>query len=149
MSEGRMMPMENSSMPKLRPVIDGSLWEVVEDWQCRLPVSPERHIKISAGFRTDGATIPRWAWSIIGHPMDPIYLRGALVHDALYSSHSLRRITSDRIFRDLILEDGAHRLAAAMMYGAVRALGKAAWEDSNRIATAHMVIVAKSIYTPH
>ena len=49
---------------------------------------------VPTGFRTDGASIPRAFWPIIG-PMGP-YLGAAVLHDYLYSNASNGRFTSTR-----------------------------------------------------
>ena len=41
-------------------------------------------IIVPQGFWTDGASIPRFAWSIVGTPFESDYLQGAVLHDWLY-----------------------------------------------------------------
>ena len=122
----------------------GDTWELVENWQADIPGKPTRRILIRHGFRTDGATIPMWAWSVIGHPFDGEFIRAALVHDALYVHHGLRRITADRIFRDILIQDGTPYWKASMMYGAVRAMGGAAWEDPARGDASHFISLSSA-----
>lgn len=58
-------------------------------------------IAIPAGFISDGASIPRAAWSIIGSPFDE-YLEECVVHDYLYSA---RNKDYDREEADFILKE--------------------------------------------
>ena len=57
---------------------------------------------IKAGFIFDGASIPKWAWSIIGHPLSHKLIRFALLHDALYASEYLPRHICDSFGRDFL-----------------------------------------------
>ncbi|MEW8049301.1 MAG: DUF1353 domain-containing protein [Candidatus Thiodiazotropha sp.] len=43
-----------------------------------------RELIVPAGYITDGASIPRFAWSIVGGPMSRPYLYAALPHDFRY-----------------------------------------------------------------
>lgn len=83
-------------------------------------------IRVKAGYRTDGASIPRWAWRVIGHPWAQ-YLPAAIVHDILYETEFLPRELADQCFRDLMvwLEVPAWRRGA--MYRAVRLVGGFTW----------------------
>ncbi|MCU7841914.1 MAG: DUF1353 domain-containing protein [Candidatus Thiodiazotropha sp. (ex Troendleina suluensis)] len=46
-----------------------------------------RALIVPAGYITDGASIPRFAWSIVGGPMSRPYLYAALPHDFRYEVH--------------------------------------------------------------
>lgn len=93
-----------------------------------------RKVLIPAGFEFDGASIPPAFWPIIGSPFDPRFVRAALIHDWLYSSHLIDRGTVDRAFRAVLLADGVSHWRAQAMYSAVRAGGLVAWDDSPRDA---------------
>ena len=54
-------------------------------------------VHIPKGRISDGASIPKFAWSIVGHPMDE-YAQGAFVHDDLYTRKIYSRKRSDQIF---------------------------------------------------
>lgn len=36
---------------------------------------------VPKGAPTDGASIPKWLWPILGHPFDPEFVNAAIVHD--------------------------------------------------------------------
>jgi hypothetical protein len=87
-------------------------------------------IAVPAGFEFDGASIPPLAWPIIGSPFDPRFVRAALLHDWIYSSHLMPRKEADIAFRDILLADGVGDWRAELMYRAVRLAGVASWPDS-------------------
>lgn len=92
---------------------------------------------IPAGFRWNGASIPKVAWSIIGSPFTGRYQRAALLHDFLYEFqgwppagcgprvHSRKAV--DVLFYRMMREDGVGWWRAKIMYSAVRVGGGRAW----------------------
>lgn len=50
----------------------------------------------------DGASIPQWAWAIIGGKTDPRFAIPSLVHDLMCENHQL--VCYDRYFADKIFE---------------------------------------------
>lgn len=92
-------------------------------------VSPIRFLAVPAGFVCDGASIPRWAWTAIGHPLSGRFLRAAVLHDYAYrhAGDGDTRATVDRRFYHGLRADGVGRTRAALMYTAVRVGGGAAW----------------------
>jgi hypothetical protein len=99
------------------------------------PVQREDGSIIPAGFRFDGASIPRAAWSALGYtPFHPRVIRAACIHDDDYQrKQGLRRIADDR-FRANLLADGVNSEAANAMFFAVRACGTSVWMDAEDIA---------------
>jgi hypothetical protein len=95
-----------------------------------LHISPAIIISIRSGLRTDGASIPVPMRRFIGNPFDTVRLIAAVLHDALYLSHLLPRIVADFIYY-LALRQCSHmpRAYAAAEYLALRAGGKAAWNE--------------------
>lgn len=87
---------------------------------------------VPAGFTTDFASIPRFAQSIF--PKSGQYNRAAVVHDAGYTGN-LRTLTgqrvhlikplTDKLFYEAMRADGVGRLAAKLMYLAVKIGGDA------------------------
>jgi hypothetical protein len=82
---------------------------------------------IPAGFRTDGASIPRPAWITTGTPFDPRHIRAAIYHDYLYQAGAIPRIRADILFRSTLLADGVSGYQAGKMYWALRLFGWMAW----------------------
>ena len=57
-------------------------------------------IKVKKGFDFDGASIPKWLWSIYGSPLNGNYIVASLIHDGLYASQKVSKSVSDKIFLD-------------------------------------------------
>lgn len=81
-------------------------------------------VTVPEGFTSDGGSIPRAAWSVIGNPMGE-FLEAAVIHDFLYSSlnREFYRSEADLIFRELMWNSGVNKLKLALMYSAVRMFG--------------------------
>lgn len=101
-------------------------------WRTMRTVSG-RGITVPSGFSTDGASIPRWLWSVIGAPWDARYARAAIVHDFLYvqrgatKRNRYTRRDADRIFYEIMLDDGVPKWRAWAMWSGVRAGGWIGW----------------------
>lgn len=127
--------------PDLAPVPDTELWELQADWYIDLPVSGKR-LLIRKGFRTDGASIPRFLWPVVGSPFDPNYIAPALAHDALYEAELLDRPECDAEFRELLNKNGDHAAdKASTFYRAVRCCGWKTWYFDHTSAT---ILAARS-----
>jgi hypothetical protein len=127
------------AMELVDPVKD--LWELQEDWCVDLPGDRRLRIYVARGYVTDGASIPRLVWPLIGHPLSGKLLQAALAHDALYSIRVLRRSTADRALRDLALANGYHPVKAALVYYSVRAAGRKAWRTRDPAGMGRKVAV--------
>lgn len=86
-------------------------------------------IEIKAGFRYDGASIPRAVWALIGSPFTGKYLPAALLHDALYSAEIFNRKTCDKIFLEYMRDLGVSWWRRNSMWLAVRCFGGSVWRD--------------------
>jgi hypothetical protein len=83
------------------------------------------HIAVPAGFTFDGASIPRFAWVVIGAPFEPDYQLAACVHDWICErSNELgnyeARVMGDALFFLLLARAGVPRWKRVAMYLAVR-----------------------------
>ena len=83
-------------------------------------------IEIDAGVYTDGASIPRPFWVIVGHPLSPKFIREAFYHDMMYCAELFPRHICDAVFRDLLLLT-VSKPKAYVMYWAVRSFGWLVW----------------------
>ncbi len=81
---------------------------------------------VEVGFRTDLASIPQWATSLVpklGHHLQP-----AVAHDYCYVHKTgLDKKKSDKLFYDGMISQGVRRSRAWLMYRAVRLGGKGRW----------------------
>lgn len=78
---------------------------------------------IPEGFEFDGASIPRFFWSYIGHPFSPRFVKASLIHDYMCNGQFDRKI-ADRKFKELLKEAGVPSWKASIMYSAVRGYAK-------------------------
>ena len=95
-------------------------------------------------FRYDGASVPRWAWSISGLRPDGLLRAAALIHDIIYLNNgsptkiikssyyqmnfkkklSYTRKDADKLFLKIMLESGVKKWRAKIAYRAVRIGGR-------------------------
>jgi hypothetical protein len=104
-------------------------------------------VTVPPRFVWDGASVPRVLWNII--PPWGSYSGAALVHDWLYRtrtscasrSKTITKEEADRVFYELMLEDGVRKSRAWVMWQAVAFLGGKAWtrmkEDDDRLVEAN------------
>ncbi len=109
-----------------------------------------RRITIPKGFVTDGASIPRFCWSLTGLIPTGVHMGAAVVHDWLYQRRGFvnegalevvfrdfntpineqwTRADCDRMFRRIMQTAGETPWKTQAMYWAVRLFGGAAWNN--------------------
>jgi hypothetical protein len=79
-------------------------------------------------FVTDGASIPRPLWALIGSPFNGRYRVPAVLHDAAYCWVGITKQDADRMFYEAMREAGVGWLKAGLMWAAVKAFGQGPWE---------------------
>jgi hypothetical protein len=78
---------------------------------------------IPKGFKTDLASIPRFAWPIMS-PAHSSLIRPAIVHDWFYRAYcEFDRKSTDLVFYHMLRNDGVGFIRARFMYYAVRMWG--------------------------
>lgn len=83
---------------------------------------------VPRGFSTDGQSVPRPLWVIVGHPLETESLRAACLHDRYYKKPDGRkRDQIDRMFYEALIADGVNFAEAKAKYRAVRWFGWFAW----------------------
>lgn len=125
----------STTQPVMSPVPRlGKYWELVAPLEVLLPEAAEgpSAVRVRPGFRTDGASIPRYLWWLIGHPMHAPFVRGAVVHDFYYRTATIERAVADAILRAMLIEDGVSAIRAGVMYYAVRAFGGLHWRKQRK-----------------
>lgn len=91
-------------------------------------------ITVPAGFKTDFASIPRFAWRYID-PEDPCILYASVVHDYLYSlagkngAVAFTRELADRVLREAMELSGARVDQRAIVYNLVQWFGGSHWKE--------------------
>jgi hypothetical protein len=109
----------------LKPEADGRYMTIVNrfsytDWQGHT-------LTALPGFVSDGATIPRVAWSIVGGPWDGKYRQAAVIHDVGCALHSYSWKITHRLFYEAMLDSNVEKSLAITMYYAVL-VGGPRWE---------------------
>jgi len=113
----------------LKPVPRERVYALIE------PVTFQIHggkYHVPVGFRTDGASIPRFAWITTGTPYDPRHIRAAVFHDYLYMTGETSRRVADGCFRHVLWLDGVGPYQRGKMFWALRLLGWIAWRRYRR-----------------
>lgn len=76
-------------------------------------------IDIPPHYEYDGATIFRFLWRTIGHPLLPQFQNGAVFHDYMCENKSVidyDRQLSSKVFYHLLRFSGVNRVLAKIMY---------------------------------
>lgn len=110
------------------PLTDGKRWKLIEPFSYYVDKKDGIIITVPAGFISDGASIPRIFWSIIGSPWTGKYISAAILHDYLYYMKTFSREKSDLIFLEAMKILGVSKLKRKIIYYAVRAGGRFAWK---------------------
>ena len=95
-------------------------------------------VTIKPGLKTDGASIPKLFWSIIGCPLMGKYVGSALIHDGLYGSHKLTQKQSDQLFLEMMEHNRVKWFRRGLMYMAVRIGGRFAYNSKSEEEVAEM-----------
>ncbi len=85
-------------------------------------------IHVPEGYVTDFASVPRWAWSVVG----PIgrHARAAVIHDFCYSQRwAGDRKWADEVFYEAMKESGVVWWRRWLIYRAVRWFGQKYWDS--------------------
>lgn len=153
-----MNAMPTLEQPDIRPFLTRSGWA----YRLNLPYCYEwekdgvkRRLKIAAGFEYDGASAPRFLWTLTGIERDGLQRAAALVHDVLYrlggalpdgmqevwsdvaqawlpvSDARWTREDTDQLFCRMLREAGVSVLKRRMMYRGVRSFGWLFWKTKS------------------
>lgn len=85
----------------------------------------EEPIIVPVGFRSDGASIPKFLHWFARPFGEALY--AAIVHDYCYASHCLPRDWADSLFLKHLIKTGMNPYKAWVMWAAVRLFGKQAY----------------------
>ena len=112
--------MRYAKMPKLTPNPAKNCWTLTNTIGY---MHKGTFIVARAGMETDGASIPFFAWQIIGPPLAAKHARAAVLHDSEEGKGRLSQKAGDDMFYRVLLEDGTGKIKAATMYRALRLAG--------------------------
>lgn len=107
------------------PGSSGRQWRLKEHFWWETPAGVR--IDLHPGFETDGASVPRALWRLVGPPWAARYAPAAVVHDVLYASELVPRKVADCLFREAMGQLGVSWWRRSVMYRAVRMGGAAVW----------------------
>ena len=88
-------------------------------------------ITVKKGFDFDGASIPKWLWSIYGSPLNGNYVVASLIHDGLYASQKVSKSIADKIFLDVMKQSNVGYIKRTSMYLAVKMFGGKDWKEAS------------------
>lgn len=88
-------------------------------------------VVVPENFHSDGASMPRLFWRLIGHPFQMQYLREAILHDWLYRNQPCSRALADRIFYEL-LAGKVKPWRRRLIYLGLRLGGWVAWRQNRK-----------------
>lgn len=108
------------------PNSDPTLLRLIEPYEF---IYKHYRIPFYNNFEWDGASIPELATALpgIGSHYESKYLLASMVHDFLYSKagafYIKKRSECDKLFRELLVDQGVNKINAYRMYLAVRCFG--------------------------
>lgn len=85
-------------------------------------------IVVPEGFVINGASIPRFLWSIIGSPWSGRYAKGSGIHDWVYYDQTFTRKECDEIFLEIMVLDKVPAWKRFVIFRALRIFGGFAWK---------------------
>ncbi len=89
----------------------------------------QNYIFIKEGFIHDGASVPRFAWTISGVTPDGMMRAAALVHDFVYRSRrDYTKAAADDLFHTILLRSGFPPRKAKAAYWAVKLFGRSSFK---------------------
>ena len=93
-----------------------------------------RELTVPVGFRSDGASVPRFFWRLVFPPGDVQAMRAAFLHDFIYRTHPAgwTRAKADDLFYDVLVADGVPKWRAWMAWAGVRLGGGSAWNAGGK-----------------
>lgn len=136
--------------PNIVPISQGK-YRLEEDYQYQWDYLGNTYrLNIPAGFEYDGASIPRFAWSVLGMSRDGLHRAAALVHDYIYefegdvpigaisqldgntwkllfTTRVFSREEADKMFCRILRESNVPSWKRKVVYWAVRAFGWTYW----------------------
>jgi len=111
-------------IPDLEHLLDGKRAVLKTPYKFRMETG--EIITVPVGFITDGASIPKFVWSITGGPWGE-YLYAAIPHDYLYYTKKMTRKGADKVFLKIMVYLGVSEWKYRIMHRAVRDWGWIPW----------------------
>jgi hypothetical protein len=129
---------------------NGEVWYRLEEWFSYEweAIGSKWKIILPKGFESDGASIPRFLWTVTGITPDGLHRAAAWIHDWLYLfkgslpewsflrfeneawvevNQPWERIEADKLFANMLKQAEVSKFQRRIMYLAVRAFGGKYW----------------------
>lgn len=92
----------------------------------------DRVIRVPAGFKSDGVSVPQFLWDDVSPAIDHRTIRAAIIHDWIYRTHpdGWTRKMADDLFYDFCRMDGLNWWRSQKSYWGVRIFGGYSWTES-------------------
>ena len=116
-------------LPLRGEYIGKGVWELTESFKYN---NPPFFILIPVGFKSDGASIPKLFWSVIGSPWTGKYGFAALTHDYLYHIQLYTRQESDLEFYRAMQVLKVPWIKRWLIYHSVRTWGHFPWRHHKK-----------------
>lgn len=100
----------------------------------------EGRIKVPRNFITDGASIPKIFYSIIGTPWNGKYSKAAVIHDYFYKEQPISRKRADYVFYEAMKTLGVPLWKRKAMYWGVRMFGYFVWKKRIKLKNGYASI---------
>ena len=132
-SRGGVYFYHGSGMPVYYAVADNDELFFSSDWSCEFDFKDTRfRFTFKRGFRTDGASIPQAAWTIIGSPFTGMYRLATALHDGMYAIRWCEdRHLCDEIMLHAMKVCGVPLWKRQAMHISVRLFGGGAFKEGN------------------
>ena len=115
--------------------------KIVDGLECQGVVVP-------VGYVTDGASIPRFAWSVIGHPFEGRFVRPAMIHDIRCEFKVGTWQDTHSQFLETLKAEGVGRVRREAMYRAVWLFGPR-WPSYQRRSPAQLLWAVSQPHGPN
>lgn len=120
----------------LEQLPDGEHWRTTRHLEYHAGAEDSQEVyTVPEGFVTDGASIPQFAWGIVGHPLG-LYAAAAVLHDWLYRTAPVCRLRADELLLEAMAVLGVGWIRRRTIYRAVRWFGGWAWEANRKLEEA-------------
>ena len=82
---------------------------------------------IPAGYISDGMSVPRFLWPLLGASIDSKTLGPSIAHDYLYDTHLVSRCDADTWYVSQLAHTGYGHLRTAAVWIGLRLAGASHW----------------------
>ena len=116
-----MIEIVNVDTPQLVPMPFTDRYMLTNDLELKYKVDGVSHsVIVPSGYITDGASIPKVSWLLVGTPYSPRFITAAIVHDYMCDNSWEVGLMSE-IFKQLLVLSNVPSTTANLMYRAVYA----------------------------